>query len=413
MRGRSRCCPIARLSWPAVDNRGHNRSQRSAGKHRVDNGPHRRFSRTDPADQPCGLPRRGNPASLQGQSGRRRNRGARSGPAAPARAPARALIGARARRTSIAAVSQTAGRVSVRVPAKINLQLAVGPLRRRRLSRDRHGLPRPGAVRPADRGAGRVADAGGDRRRRAGLPTDRQNLAWQAARTAGRPGRRAGARRAQHRQADPGGGRPGRRLGRRCRRAAGLRPALGAGPAGCRAGSAGWPAGQRRRLRAARRLGGRHRPRRAVAPDPGWRRGFIGCWRWPHGGLSTPAVYAELDRQRGPAGPGPPRPGRRAGCGRGGRGARSAQIRELLAGRLANDLQPAAIALAPYLGATLAAGRDCGALAGIVSGSGPTCAFLARDGEHARTLARALAGSGSCRQALAVAGGRARATVLG
>ena len=86
---------------------------------------------------------------------------------------------------------------------------------------------------------------------------------------------------------------------------------------------------------------------------------------------------------------------------------------ELLAGRLGNDLQPAAVALAPYLADTLAAGRDCGALAGLVSGSGPTCAFLARDDEHARTLAGALAGTGSCRQALAVTGGTARPTVLG
>ena len=54
---------------------------------------------------------------------------------------------------------------------------------------------------------------------------------------------------------------------------------------------------------------------------------------------------------------------------------------------LANDLQPAALALAPYLRDTLAAGRDGGALAGLVSGSGPTCAFLAADAEHARSLA--------------------------
>jgi 4-diphosphocytidyl-2-C-methyl-D-erythritol kinase len=64
---------------------------------------------------------------------------------------------------------------------------------------------------------------------------------------------------------------------------------------------------------------------------------------------------------------------------------------------LTNDLQPAALSLQPELRRTLAAGREYGALGAIVSGSGPTCAFLARDAPHARDLAVALTGAGVCR----------------
>ena len=71
---------------------------------------------------------------------------------------------------------------------------------------------------------------------------------------------------------------------------------------------------------------------------------------------------------------------------------------------LANDLQQAAISLRPELRRTLAAGMEHGALAAIVSGSGPTCAYLARDARHAAALAVSLAGSGVCRTVVHVAG---------
>jgi 4-diphosphocytidyl-2-C-methyl-D-erythritol kinase len=64
---------------------------------------------------------------------------------------------------------------------------------------------------------------------------------------------------------------------------------------------------------------------------------------------------------------------------------------------LSNDLQPAALSLQPELRRTLAAGREHGALGAVVSGSGPTCAFLARDAARARDIAVALTGSGVCR----------------
>ncbi len=58
-----------------------------------------------------------------------------------------------------------------------------------------------------------------------------------------------------------------------------------------------------------------------------------------------------------------------------------------VADALANDLQPAALALRPELGDVLAAGVDFGALGGIVSGSGPTCAFLCAHADAAQDLA--------------------------
>jgi 4-diphosphocytidyl-2-C-methyl-D-erythritol kinase len=54
---------------------------------------------------------------------------------------------------------------------------------------------------------------------------------------------------------------------------------------------------------------------------------------------------------------------------------------------LDNDLQPAALSLRPALNDALAVGRDLGALGSIVSGSGPTCAFLASSASHAGRLA--------------------------
>ncbi len=91
------------------------------------------------------------------------------------------------------------------------------------------------------------------------------------------------------------------------------------------------------------------------------------------GGLSTPAVFAEIDRLRESAEkslPSPlddPEPVLAALA--------SGDPAEL-APLLGNDLQPAALSLDPGLRRTLRAGVEAGALAGIVSGSGPTCAFL-------------------------------------
>ena len=115
-------------------------------------------------------------------------------------------------------------------------------------------------------------------------------------------------------------------------------------------------------------------------------------------GLSTAEAYANLDRLRAGHDVAAPQvdvpvtaalaAGDQVGLGR----------------ALVNDLEPAALALRPELRKTLAAGRDAGALGGIVSGSGPTCAFLARDAEHALDLAVALSATGVCRTVKRVVG---------
>ena len=116
------------------------------------------------------------------------------------------------------------------------------------------------------------------------------------------------------------------------------------------------------------------------------------------GGLSTPEVYAALDRLRGAAGDQEPeldhalmgalRSGEPAAVGR----------------ALTNDLERAAISLFPALRKTLAAGRELGALAAIVAGSGPTCVFLAASAERAVDLAVSLSGAGVCRAVARAAG---------
>jgi 4-diphosphocytidyl-2-C-methyl-D-erythritol kinase len=108
------------------------------------------------------------------------------------------------------------------------------------------------------------------------------------------------------------------------------------------------------------------------------------------GGLSTPTVFGELDRLRGdtPPGPRPVEPVLEALAGGDPR---------RLALSLGNDLQAAAVSMAPDLRRTLRAGVEAGALAGIVSGSGPTCAFLCADGDAAIEVATELAGVGVCR----------------
>ena len=64
---------------------------------------------------------------------------------------------------------------------------------------------------------------------------------------------------------------------------------------------------------------------------------------------------------------------------------------------LRNDLEPAAISLLPSLARTLDVGYEYGALGSLVSGSGPTCAFLVQDADAALDLAVALSAAGVCR----------------
>jgi 4-diphosphocytidyl-2-C-methyl-D-erythritol kinase len=75
-----------------------------------------------------------------------------------------------------------------------------------------------------------------------------------------------------------------------------------------------------------------------------------------------------------------------------------------LGASLANDLQAASVSLRPVLRSTLRAGSEEGALGALVSGSGPTCVFLAGDADHAVRLAAALSAHGVCRTVKAAYG---------
>jgi 4-diphosphocytidyl-2-C-methyl-D-erythritol kinase len=109
-------------------------------------------------------------------------------------------------------------------------------------------------------------------------------------------------------------------------------------------------------------------------------------------GLSTPSVFREIDRLRA-AGQAPPAldvPEISDGLMQ----ALRAGDADALGACMANDLQAAACSLAPDLQKALDVGRKVGALGGLVSGSGPTTVFLARDPGHALDLAVALTASG-------------------
>jgi 4-diphosphocytidyl-2-C-methyl-D-erythritol kinase len=114
-------------------------------------------------------------------------------------------------------------------------------------------------------------------------------------------------------------------------------------------------------------------------------------------GLSTPAVYSEFDRLRAERAIAAPK-------------VNDSLMQALLTAdpeavgkALVNDLQSAACSLRPALSLVLEVGRDYGALGAIVSGSGPTVAFLVADEEAGLDLAVALTASG-------VVGSVARAT---
>ena len=83
-----------------------------------------------------------------------------------------------------------------------------------------------------------------------------------------------------------------------------------------------------------------------------------------------------------------------------------------MAATLGNDMQVASLHFRPELADTLGAGMAAGALAGMVSGSGPTCLFLTRNAGQAATVANALTESSVCRAALAVTGPVPGARVL-
>ncbi len=109
-------------------------------------------------------------------------------------------------------------------------------------------------------------------------------------------------------------------------------------------------------------------------------------------GLSTPEVYAHLDALR-------TRPDiisatRAPAVDPGVLHALRAGDAVVLAEHVRNDLQAAALSLRPELRDALELGEQAGAIAGMVSGSGPTLAFLAGDPESALELQVVLSAGG-------------------
>jgi 4-diphosphocytidyl-2-C-methyl-D-erythritol kinase len=283
--------------------------------------------------------------------------------------------------------------VIVRVPAKVNLQLSVGPLRKdgyHELATVFHAVSLSDEVKAtyAEPGAGislTISGEGSDH-----LPVDESNLAYRAAMLlAAHAGIEADVTMHVNKGIPVAGGMAG-----------GSADAAGALVA-C---DALWRLGTDRDdlMDLAAELGSDVPFALHGGTEVGTGRGeklmsalARGSFHWvfalADGGLSTPAVYAECDRLR--EGVDVPDPnvsdllmqGLRAGDA------------VILGKALSNDLQAAAISLRPSLAQVLETGDDLGALGGIVSGSGPTCAFLARDHEHALDIAVGLTSAGVCR----------------
>ena len=115
-------------------------------------------------------------------------------------------------------------------------------------------------------------------------------------------------------------------------------------------------------------------------------------------GLSTPAVYEECDRLR-------------EGLEIAKPAISDAMMQALRSGdaravgaAMSNDLQAAACSLKPALRLVLDVGTEYGALASMVSGSGPTVAFLVEDEERALDLTVALSSSGVVGQVVRASG---------
>jgi 4-diphosphocytidyl-2-C-methyl-D-erythritol kinase len=293
---------------------------------------------------------------------------------------------------------QPSSSITVRVPAKVNVQLAVGGRR----ADGFHGVASvffavgiydEVTVTPADRLRITVAGTDADQ-----VPADPSNL---AARAALLLGARHGIEPNVHLHIDKGIPVAGGMAGGSADGAAAL--------LGC---DALWGTGTDRAvlLDLAAELGsdvpfsllggvalGEGRGER-LTPVP-----TAGTFHWvfavADGGLSTPAVYGECDRLRdlttGSSDTDVPVPA-----------TDPALLEALRTGdpvglgaALRNDLQAAALSLRPSLADTLRAGTDAGAIGALVSGSGPTCAFVAKDAASAAALTAALTASGTCRTA--------------
>ncbi len=283
--------------------------------------------------------------------------------------------------------------VRVRVPAKVNLHLGVGPLREdgyHELVTVFHAVDLVDEViaRPG-RGTSLTLEGEGAGR----LPTDDGNLAWRAAELLARV---AGVRpdvRLELRKAIPVAG--------------GMAGGSADGAAALLACARLWDldVGPTELLSLAAELGSDAAFPLVGGTAVGGGRGELitptttrGRLHWVFAladfGISSGEAYRVLDAMRAAGEAPPPLPQPVALLA-----ALAAGDVDAVAATLANDMQPASLRMVPALADTLAAGQRHGALAGIVSGSGPTCAFLCRDDSAATTLAAALEADGVCRTA--------------
>jgi 4-diphosphocytidyl-2-C-methyl-D-erythritol kinase len=299
--------------------------------------------------------------------------------------------------------------VTVRVPAKINLQLAVGPLRPdgyHGLVTVFHAIGLFDMVSVAAAEADSVAVTGEGAGQ---VPADGHNLALRAVRA---------LRAVVAAQAGPG---VAVTINKRIPVAAGLAGGSADAAAALVACNELWRAGLpvRELCEVAAGVGsdvafavlggtavGRGRGERLTpALMPAARYHWV--LAFADGALSTPEVYGTLDRLRAADG-GAAEPELSTEL----MAALRAGDLERLGRSLSNDLQAPAISLFPALRKTLDVGRESGALGALVSGSGPTCLFLARDARHATDLAVALSGAGVCRTVTRASGPVPGATVI-
>jgi 4-diphosphocytidyl-2-C-methyl-D-erythritol kinase len=303
--------------------------------------------------------------------------------------------------------------VTVRVPAKINLQLAVGPLRPdgyHDLVTVFHAVSLSDEVTvvPADTDSVAVSGEGASE-----VPADGDNLALRAVRALrAKTGITVGVR-----------VRISKRIPVAAGMAGGSADAAGALVACDELWGTGLPAAELSAVAA--QLGsdvpfallggtavGRGRGEQLSSlpggrpPVPTAPPAYHWVLAYADGHLSTPLVYKTLDHLRnGQVVPTPELSTELMAALR-------ADDPVLLGQALSNDLQAPALTLFPALRETLATGRALGALGALVSGSGPTCFFLARDAEHAADLAVQMSGAGVCRTVATATGPAAGASVV-
>jgi 4-diphosphocytidyl-2-C-methyl-D-erythritol kinase len=306
--------------------------------------------------------------------------------------------------------------VTVRVPAKINLQLAVGPLR----PDGYHGLVTvfhavslfdDVTVAPAKTDTVTVTGEG------AGLvPEDGDNLALRAVRAL----RQAVAERAGEAANAPVGTGVALTISKRIPVAGGMAGGSADAAAALVACNELWRAGlsQGELCEVAAAVGsdvafavlggtavGRGRGE-LLTPVPAAPATYHWVLALADGHLSTPRVFRELDRQRQVQKVADPELSAELMA------ALSAGDPARLGVALSNDLQEPALTLFPALRKTLDAGIEAGALGALVSGSGPTCFFLAGSADEATTLANALSSAGVSRAVRSATGPATGARVI-